>query len=137
MNEVFRGTVYKYRAPVDGVQRYALVISADARGRDRYVSILFLTDAPLGHDVIKVTVPAIGVKYVHCGMITYTQRENLIEDVTTVSDYVMSLIDGTILSELGIKHDAEVELNIYKDLYNQLLYEVGDALRALRKDKGE
>lgn len=134
MNEVFRGTVYKYKEPMEGGQRYALVISADARGRDRYVSILFLTDAPLGHDVIKVTVPTIGVKYVHCGMITYTQRENLLEDVTVVSDHIMSRIDGIILSELGIKHDAEAELNIYKDLYDQLLYEVGEALR---KEKGE
>lgn len=134
MNEVYRGTIYKYKAPVDGVQRYALVISSDARGRDRYVSILFVTDAALGHDVVKVTIPEIGVRYVHCGMITYTQRENLVEDVTTVPEHTMSLIDDIILSELGIKHDAEAELSLYKDLYYQLLREV---VWVLKKEKGE
>lgn len=128
MDEVKRGHIYKYKEDLEGYNRYALVISADARGRDRYVSILFLSDAYLGHDVIKVDIPHVGLRYVHCGMITYTQRENLTTDVAVVPAHTMNRIDGIILHELGIKHDAEAELAIYKDLYDELVDAVGDIL---------
>lgn len=132
MDEVKRGHVYRYKESEDGAPRSALVISANERGRDRYVSILFITDSFLGHDVIKLSVNGVP-KCVHCGMITYTQRENLTSEVCKVPEHTMHRIDGIILHELGIKHDAEAELAIYKDLYDQLVDAVGDIV----KEKGE
>lgn len=132
MDEVKRGYVYRYKETEEGDPRSVLVISADERGRDRYVSVLFVTDSFYGHDVIKLTVNGV-TKCVHCGMITYTKRENLTSEVCEVPEHTMHRIDGIILHELGIKHDAEAELAIYKDLYDQLVYAVGDIV----KEKGE
>ena len=119
--EAKRGHIYVFDDGKNLIKRYVLVISNDTRATDRMVSIIMFGDSNLGHDVVKVTNDVIGVKYLHCGMLTYTKREFLIEEVGVLSSEDLQKVEHVISRELALNEHIEAELTFYKNAYRELL----------------
>lgn len=117
-----KGTVHRFiDGRNDGVNKYMLVVSANHRAGDKYVSVLMLGNKDFGSDVVDLQVADStgGNTYVHCGMITYVLREKLGECVATVSPDVMHEVENTICSELDIYRDLQEKLTWYKELLSE------------------
>ena len=125
--EAQRGGIYEFYDPygerVPG--RYALVIAAEDRSLDYFVSILLLTDcAGYGVDVVPVRVR--GVRYfAHCGLVSYCQRGQLGKLVGRCEAVSLKRIEGKIPAELGLEP-------VKRPDYEKLYY---DTLALLTKDK--
>lgn len=106
MTDIIRGAIYKYKNEVQGneYQRYVLVISDQRRCNDNRISVLFISNPTIGHDAIDLEIPSIADshKCVHCGLVTYVKRTDILEPVGYLPEYAMLTIGKTILSELGL-----------------------------------
>ena len=95
-------------------KRYVLVVSNDSRSNDKKINILMLGDAYTGRDVVEIKDEAIGgVRFVHCGMVTYTNREYLVNEVMKLDSAVMEEVEKVIASELGICQNVAFESDFY------------------------
>ena len=117
--EAQRGGIYEFYDPygerVPG--RYALVIAAEDRSLDYFVSILLLTDCPGdGEDAVPVEVRGVDY-YAHCGLVSYCLGR-----CEAVS---LKRIEGKIPAELGLEP-------VKRPDYEKLYY---DTLALLTKDK--
>lgn len=121
VSEARRGYIYEFDDKKGTSKRYVLVVSNDTRATDRMVSVIMFGDSSLGHDVVKVENEVFGVKYLHCGMLTYTKREFLVTEVSKVSPEELEQVDYTISRELAIREHIVAERNVYKRLYEELL----------------
>ena len=124
VTEAKRGYIYRFDDNKNSHERYMLVVSSDTRATDKVVSVIMFGDSFLGHDVVKITNEAIGVKYLHCGMITYTKREFLTEEVGKISAEELKAVEDILCRELSLREDVVTELNLYKKLYEDLLNKV-------------
>lgn len=121
VTEARRGYIYEFDDNKSSNKRYVLVVSNDTRATDRMVSVIMFGDSNLGHDVVKVDNEAFGVKYLHCGMLTYTKREFLTMEVDRISPEEMEKVDYVISRELAIREHIVAERDVYKKLYEELL----------------
>lgn len=121
VTEAKRGHIYRFDDSKNSYERYVLVVSSNTRATDRIVSVIMFGDSFLGHDVVKITSEEIGVKYLHCGMLTYTKREFLVEEIGQISTEELKAVENTLCHELSIREDVVAELNFYKDAYENLL----------------
>ena len=119
--EARRGHIYEFCDGKNTNRRYVLVVSSNTRATDKMVSVIMFGDSSLGHDVVKVTNEEIGVKYLHCGMLTYTKREFLVEDIGTISAEELKQVEFILSRELSIREDVVAELNFYKNAYTDLI----------------
>ena len=110
--EAKRGYIYEFDDKKNNGKRYVLVVSNDTRATDRMVSVIMFGDAYLGHDVVKIENEAFGVRYLHCGMLTYTKREFLVEELGRVSPEEMEKVDYTISRELSIREHIVAERDV-------------------------
>ena len=122
--EARRGYIYEFDDNKVTNKRYVLVVSNDARATDRMVNVIMFGDSDLGHDVVKVQNEVFGVKYLHCGMLTYSKREFLTKEVGKVSSKTMEKVEQTICKELSLREDVVAERNFYKNTYSELLAKV-------------
>lgn len=122
--EARRGYIYEFDDKKSDNKRYVLVVSNDTRATDRMVSVVMFGDSDLGHDVVKIQNKVFGVKYLHCGMLTYTKREYLIDVVGKLSPAEMEKVDYTISRELSIREHIVAERDVYKKMYEELLAKV-------------
>lgn len=118
-----RGCVFKFQTPNSQHEnRYALVVSSDARQTERFVSILVLYDNNTGTDIVEIDVPTLGTKYVHIGMVTYTLRQNLSDFAGSISADDMAKVNTALLAQLGLVSSSLVyENNTYKKMYDELV----------------
>lgn len=124
MLEAKRGYIYKFDDRKRDEDRYVLVVSSDERERDNRISILMLGDSDVGHDVVRIKCDGMGskpVRYVHCAMITYTNREYLVKEVCKLPNEKMEKIDKIICREFGLLEDLMFTANFYKNAYNELV----------------
>lgn len=121
VTEARRGHIYRFEDGKNPYERFVVVLSNNTRATDKMVSVIMFGDSPLGHDVVKVESEAFGVKYLHCGMLTYTKREFLVEEVGKISSEELSDIEKTVCRELSLREDVVAELKFYKEAYKDLL----------------
>ena len=112
------------------VKKYCVVVSGDHRKRDRYVSIIVLSDCEgdTGYhgDEIGIRLP-IGDFWVHCGILTYVRRDRLGMKVGKVGQKTRKKINKMISMEMGLQQKdrdivfAENEPD-WKDMYYSLMH---------------
>ena len=126
--EAKRGFVYLFKDDnAKWKDKYVLVVSDDSRAMDKIVSVVVLGDSANGHDVVPVTIPNIGVKYAHCGMVTYMGRHLLNEEIFKVNTATIKAINKQIISNMGlIDTEKMIEYNNFKQEYNNLLDKLMD-----------
>ena len=128
---VERMDVYElYENDFETVKRYAVVVCGGHRTKDRYVSIITLTDADTDTgwhaDEVGVRLP-MGDFWVHCGMITYVRRDRLGRKIAKVGKGTAKKINRMMGMELGIinkPHDFredEPSEPDYKKMYDAFL----------------
>lgn len=102
---VLRGEVHRY-SNASGWSAYCVVVSANHRAKDKYVSIISLTSAEgdihFQGDEVMLSLPD-GGYWCHCGMITYMRRDRIGEFVCHASAEEMRNIDLAIMQEFGIE----------------------------------
>lgn len=124
-----RGHIYEFDDGKNPIKRYVLVISSDTRACDTLVNIIMLGDSPRGHDVVMIDDPNFEtVKYLHCGMVTYTRRDYLVKEICTVSPEIMEEIEEKISVEFSILKNVKEMATFYKTAYNELLEKVIDKI---------
>ena len=119
--EAKRGSIYTFcDACGNPTGNYVLVISDDSRSRDKYVSILMFGDSDLGPDVISYEIRPQIVKYLHCGMVSYTSRDKLGKCVGQLESDDMQKVDQMILRQLGLVERVDYKV-LYEELINKLI----------------
>jgi len=102
--------------------KYVIVVSSDIRASDKMCSVIVLGDNRAGIDVVSVEVPDVGVKYAHCGMVTYLKRSCLTSEICEISEKVMEDIDQQMLIQYGLQDKHLItQYNFYKKAYDDLL----------------
>lgn len=142
--EYKRGEIFEFTLANSMETKKALIVSADYRAGNRYLSIIVLQDEPKGDDSVPV-VTSSGVMYADCGMVSFAQNDRFGRFLKTAKDAEMEQISEGIARCLGIRQKvvekavekpapaapapqpnnidvrARMEAAIYKDLYEQLL----------------
>jgi mRNA-degrading endonuclease toxin of MazEF toxin-antitoxin module len=122
-----RGHIYEFDDGKSTDKRYVVIISADFRSTDKMVSTLMLGDSHIGHDVVPIDVQSLGcTKYLHCGMVTYTKRDILGNDIGELSAEKMKEVEDRICEELDLRQDVQMTANFYEKAYEDLLAKVLD-----------
>lgn len=128
--EVERGGIYEFYEANGTTSKIALVVGAQYRKADRFISIIMLKpiaeDTHFMRDSVGIATP-IGDYVCHCGMVTYVRRDRLGKLIHRISKKSRGLINTMISFELGIK-DRPNNFDItgentepdYKKLYDQL-----------------
>ena len=144
MPPVERGGIYQFLEKDGSCKKYAIVVSADYRKSDRFISIITLTNPDetkdnFRRDSIGITTP-MGDFTIHCGMVTYLRRDRLGNMVFKVGKKTRSRINTMISFELGItdrpgNYDLDIDNKEpdYKLLYNQLLSKIAKEAQATKK----
>ena len=103
---MLRGEVHRYHTE-SGYSALCVIISANHRAKDKYISIISLKDVDdqkylMGDEVALMMQD--GRKYwCHCGMITYLRRDRIDDLVMRLPRDKMYEIDTAIMQELGIE----------------------------------
>lgn len=134
MQEVHRGYIYRFDNG-NGTTRLALAVGSEARATDKMSSILMLCDTGIGHDVVKLNLDDLGSYYVHCGMITYTRRDYLVEEIGPLPFNKMEKIDRIMASELALLDGVVEKARFYENAYNDLLAKVVYGQAEVKADK--
>jgi len=117
-----RGHLYEFFDGKSNETRYAIVVSCDARKCDRFISILMLGTYSTGRDTLRIKHPALPEPlYAHCGMVSYSKRAYLMEDIGIIPADTMATIDKLIGKELGIYENIRAELAFYKMQYDNVI----------------
>ena len=107
---MLRGEVHRYHTE-SGYSALCVIISANHRAKDKYISIISLKDVDdqkhLMGDEVALAMPDGREYFCHCGMITYMRRDRIDELVTRLSREQMYEIDTAIMDEIGIKEVLE------------------------------
>jgi len=143
--EFKRGEIYEYA--VKDETKKALVISADFRKKDYFLSVIVLTDEPKGSVCVPITTGG-GIMYADCGMVGFAQYDRFGGYLRTVRQAEMDQVDEGVSKCLGLEQKvieklvtpppmelpaeepseelatAKAEAKIYKDLYEKLLAKV-------------
>ena len=123
---VERGCIYKWHeGKVD--ERFVLTVSANGRGAEKAITILMFGSSPVGRDVVKINNSILGdCCYVHCGMITYVNREDIAAKMLArLSDKKMAEVDRQLCIQLGITNeDVLAELRFYKRKCDELIEKI-------------
>lgn len=100
---VLRGEVRHYHND-NGYNGVCLIVGADHRARDKYVSMISLSEASnrnLYYDEIVLVIE--GREYhAHCGMITYIRRDRVDGLISKLSREQMYDVDRSIIREMGM-----------------------------------
>ena len=134
MQEIHRGHIYRFNNG-NSAPRLALAVGNESRATDKMSSILMLCDTGIGHDVVKLNLDDLGSYYVHCGMVTYTRSEFLIEDLGPIPFNKMEKIDRIIASELALLDGVVEKARFYENAYNDLLSKVMYGQAEVNADK--
>lgn len=152
--EFKRGEIFEYEMLDRHEIKKALVVSADFRSNDRYISVILLIDEPKNDNCVPITTGG-GIMYADCGMCSFAVNDRLGNYVRTVPSKEMEQVDEGIAKCLGIQQKKEpttralempvgaknervvevadntaevaalkAELNVYKGLYESLLAKV-------------
>lgn len=153
MDVVDRMGVYEFLEKDGSVQKYCIVVGADHRKHDRFISIVMLTDAEKERgyaDAIGIPLP-IGDYWCHCGMVTYARRDRLGNKIAKVGNATRKKITKMIGIEMGVINDKresvwmseeesdesmKAQLSFWqgqakhwKELYNELLAAFGKGVK--------
>ena len=99
--EYNRGEIFEYEMANRFETKKALVVSADFRAGERYLSIIVLIDEPKGQ--VNVPIVCEGMMYADCGMVSFATNDRLGNFIRKATDAEMSQIDEGIAKCLGIK----------------------------------
>lgn len=109
--EFCRGEIFEYEHMGSGVIKKALVVAADFRKNDRFISIIILTDEPKGK--INVPINCQGIMYADCGMVSFATNDRLMDYIRTATADEMAQIDEGIAKCLGLEQKT-VEVPVEK-----------------------
>lgn len=99
--EFCRGEIFEYEHISTSAIKKALVVAADFRKNDRYISVILLTEEPKG----KINIPIVceGMMYADCGMVSFATNDRLGNYIRTATAEEMAQIDEGIAKCLGIE----------------------------------
>jgi mRNA interferase MazF len=134
MNEIHRGDIY-WAEPAEGIgceitgSRPCIVVSNDIGNKHaEHVEVVYLTTSYKSkllptHVLIRANAASVAL----CEGITSVSKERLKEFIRPCTDSEMARIDDALAISVGLsvrKHEptkAEVERDLYRQMYNQLL----------------
>lgn len=100
-----RGEIWEYATSNEMEIKKALVVSADFRAKDRYISIIMLLDeAPDNEECIVPITTTGGVMYADCRMVSFARKDRIGNYLRTASEKEMKKIDEKIAMCLGFEH---------------------------------
>lgn len=116
--EAKRGVIYNFIEKDGGIKNKVLVVSAEHRREDNIISILMLGTKYTGKDCIEIL---LGEEkwFVHCGLVTYTSRTRLGEEVGKIDEETQRRITNNMAYQLGINENMD-----YKKLYEDILQKI-------------
>lgn len=100
--EFKRGEIFEYEQVNRVENRLALVVSADFRAGDRYISIILLTEEPKGQINVPIRMVG-GIMYADCGMVSVAVNDRLFDFKKTATDAEMAQVDEGIAKCLGLE----------------------------------
>ena len=118
-----RGHIYKWREGCED-ERFVLTVGADNRGNERLITVLMFGASGMGRDVVEIKNNLLkDTHYVHCGMVTYVNRQDLSElPLVKVSDKKMAQVNKQLCLQLDITNEETIiELDFYKRKCNELV----------------
>lgn len=101
-----RGEIFEYEQVGRGDIRKALIVSADFRKNDKYISVILLNEEPKGN--INVPIVCQGQMYADCGMVSFAANDRLSNYLKTATAEEMAQIDEGIAKCLEIKMPKNV-----------------------------
>lgn len=94
-------------------EKKMLVVGADDRKTDRWISVVLLNDESRGRNSVPIIAGA--MMYADCDRVTYIDRNNVLNFIRTATEEEMNQIDKAICEGLGI-NTSDVELyNNYEE----------------------
>lgn len=143
--EYKRGDIFEYEMQNGKGIKNALIVSANFRLNNGYLSIIVLTDEEKD-EAYSVPIVCGGMMYADCGMVSFGMKNRIGNYIRTATDAEMKQIDEGIAKCLGIEQKevekvvkvpvqdskntseelvtAKAEAKIFKDLYEKLLAKV-------------
>lgn len=116
--EAKRGVIYNFIEKDGTSKNKVLVVSAEHRREDNIISILMLGTKYTGKDCIEINTQGENW-FVHCGLVTYTSRTRLGEEVGKIDEETQRRITNNMAYQLGINDELD-----YKKLYEDILQRI-------------
>lgn len=133
-----RGDIFEYEMKHGKEMRYALVVSANERCNDRFISIVLINDKAMGTNNVSLKVNA--MMYADCDRVTFAPSASLKGFVRTATAEEMEEIDKAICMGLGIERiempkpgDIEGDLLIIIDEKDKELAEAAAIIKEQRE----
>ena len=95
-----RGEIYELMTDGPEGPKYAVIISAEDRTRDKAQSVIVLEERRFGDRSIPISCQ--GEKFANCGRVCYTFADRLGDFVRCTTDKEMAQIDAAIAESLGL-----------------------------------
>lgn len=129
--EIYRGDIFEYE--VKGESKNALVVSANFRNKNRFISIIVLTDEPKGEINVPINLTD-GTYYADCAMIAFASKERFISFKKVATEKEMKQVSEGIARCLGLEQmviekvvevPVEKVVEIEKPVSNEAIEECG------------
>lgn len=129
------GKIYRFDDGKSSRPRFVVVVSTDRRATDKLVNILFLSETSSRYDSVPIQFVSpendqYVTMFVNCGLVTYTPRAYLTDEIGSVADVVMDKISANICRQVSPRPQYEEELALakqeaeaFKRAYSRLLVE--------------
>jgi transcriptional regulator with XRE-family HTH domain len=125
-----RGDIFEYEMKHGKEMRYALVVSANERCNDRFISIVLINDKAMGTNNVSLKVNA--MMYADCDRVTFAPSASLKGFVRTATAEEMEEIDKAICMGLGIER---IEMPKPDGVEGELLNSLADAKLTIENQK--
>ena len=103
--EFKRGEIYEYELTNGQGTKYAVVVAADERSADRYISVVMLNEKSYGR--YSVSVVAHSLMYAECDRVSFAMADRLNNFIRTATTEEMKEIDRALINALGIEYGSD------------------------------
>lgn len=101
-----RGEIFEYEMKDRSENAIALVVSADFRANDRFLSVIVLKDEPKGK--VNVPIRCNAMMYADCGMVAFADSDRMLNFIRIATEEEMQQIDEGIAKCLGIEQQVSI-----------------------------
>lgn len=101
-----RGEIFEYEMKDRSENAIALVVSADFRANDRFLSVIVLKDEPKGK--VNVPIRCNAMMYADCGMVAFADSDRMLNFIRVATEEEMQQIDEGIAKCLGIEQQVSI-----------------------------
>lgn len=131
--EFKRGEIYEYELTNGQGTKYAVVVAADERSADRYISVVMLNEKAYGN--YSVAVVAHSLMYAECDRVSFAMSERLSNYIRTATAEEMKEVDRALLSALGIEAKTSESDESLADELENTRAELADAEKIIAEER--